>query len=74
MPVIQCGVFKGINRAHFVDRREFEGTIQEQKEAAYQYVLEKINLAKSIITHRKAQPAKLDELGKARFVVPSYSF
>lgn len=28
-PVIQCGVFKGINRSHFVDRREFEGTIQE---------------------------------------------
>ena len=29
-PVIQCGVFKGTNRAHFVDRREFEGSIQEQ--------------------------------------------
>lgn len=41
MPVIQCGVFKGTNRAHFVDRREFEGSIQEQMEAAYQYVLEK---------------------------------
>lgn len=40
-PVIQCGVFKGTNRAHFVDRREFEGSIQEQMEAAYQYVLEK---------------------------------
>lgn len=26
MPVIQCGVFKGTNRAHFVDRREFEGS------------------------------------------------
>ena len=43
-PVIQCGVFKGTNRAHFVDRREFEGSIQEQMEAAYQYVLEKINM------------------------------
>lgn len=32
MPVIQCGVFKGTNRAHFVDRREFEGSIQEQME------------------------------------------
>ena len=41
MPVIQCGVFKGTNRAHFVDRREFEGSIQEQMEAAYQYVLAK---------------------------------
>ena len=28
-PVIQCGVFKGTDRAYFVDRREFEGSIQE---------------------------------------------
>lgn len=28
---------------NFVDRREFEGPIQDQMEAAYQYVLEKIN-------------------------------
>lgn len=47
-PVIQCGVFKGTNRAHFVDRREFEGSIQEQMEAAYQYVLEKINMGMTI--------------------------
>ena len=42
-PVIQCAVFKGTDRACFVDRREFEGPIQEQMEAAFQYVLEKIN-------------------------------
>ena len=48
MPVIQCGVFKGKNRAHFVDRREFEGSIQEQMDAAYQYVLEKINMGMTI--------------------------
>ena len=47
-PVIQCGVFKGTTRAHFVDRREFEGSIQEQMEAAYQYVLEKINMGMAI--------------------------
>ena len=47
-PVIQCGVFKGTNRAYFVDRREFEGSIQEQMEAAYQYVLEKINMGMTI--------------------------
>lgn len=47
-PVIQCGVFKGTKRAHFVDRREFEGSIQEQMEAAYQYVLEKINMGMTI--------------------------
>lgn len=42
-PVIQCAVFKGKDRAYFVDRREFEGSIQNQMEAAFQYVLEKIN-------------------------------
>ena len=47
-PVIQCGVFKGTNRAHFVDRREFGGSIQEQMDAAYQYVLEKINMGMTI--------------------------
>ena len=42
-PVIQCAVFKGTDRAYFVDRREFKGSIQEQMEAAFQYILEKIN-------------------------------
>lgn len=42
-PVIQCAVFKGRDRAYFVDCREFEGSIQEQMEDAFQYVLEKIN-------------------------------
>lgn len=42
-PVIQCAVFKGKDRAYFVDRREFEGSIQDQMEVAFQYVLEKIN-------------------------------
>lgn len=42
-PVIQCAVFKGKDRAYFVDRRELEGSIQNQMEAAFQYVLEKIN-------------------------------
>lgn len=47
-PVIQCGLFKGKDRAYFVDRREFEGPIQEQVESAYQYVLEKINMGMEI--------------------------
>ena len=46
--LISWGVFKGTNRAHFVDRREFEGSVQEQMEAAYQYVLEKINMGMTI--------------------------
>lgn len=47
-PVIQCGIFKGTDRAYFVDRRELEGTIQDQVEAAFQYVLEKINMGMKI--------------------------
>lgn len=42
-PVIQCAVFKGKDRAYFLDRWEFEGSIQEQMDAAFEYVLEKIN-------------------------------
>ena len=45
---IQCGVFKGDNRAIFVDRREFTGPIQNQIEEAYKYVLSKINLGAKI--------------------------
>lgn len=47
-PVVQCGIFKGKDRAYFVDRREFEGSVQEQMEAAFQYVLEKINRGMTI--------------------------
>lgn len=42
-PVIQCAVFKGRDRAYFVDRREFDGPLQDQIEEVFQYVLEKIN-------------------------------
>lgn len=47
-PIIQCGLFKGTDRAYFVDRREFDGPIQGQVDAAYQYVLEKINMGMQI--------------------------
>lgn len=47
-PVIQCGLFKGKDRAYFADRREFDGPIQNQVDAAYQYVLEKINMGMQI--------------------------
>lgn len=47
-PVIQCAVFKGTTRAYFVDHREYDGAIQDQVEAAFQYVLEKINLGMQI--------------------------
>ena len=47
-PVIQCAVFKGYTRAYFIDRREFDGPVQQQVEFAYQYVLEKINMGMQI--------------------------
>jgi predicted HTH transcriptional regulator len=47
-PVVQCGIFKGIDRAYFIDRREFEGSIQEQVDVAFHYVLEKINMGMKI--------------------------
>jgi len=46
--VIQCAIFKGVDRSIFVDRREISGSIQNQVEAVYQYVLEKINLGAKI--------------------------
>lgn len=45
---IQCAVFKGNTRTIFVDRREFEGSVYEQLEEAYKYVLAKINLGARI--------------------------
>ena len=47
-PGIQCGLFKGKDRAYFADRKEFDGPIQNQVDAAYQYVLEKINMGMQI--------------------------
>lgn len=45
---IQCALFKGINRAVFVDRREFDGPVYTQIEEAYQFVLKHINLGATI--------------------------
>ncbi len=41
---IQCGVFKGTNRAVFVDRKEYAGPIYEQIDEAYQFVLRNIRM------------------------------
>ena len=41
---IQCGVFKGTNRAVFLDRKEYDGPIYEQIEEAYQFVLRNIRM------------------------------
>lgn len=45
---IQCALFKGVDRAVFIDRREFGGPIYNQIEEAYQFVLKHINLGATI--------------------------
>ncbi len=45
---IQCALFKGEDRALFIDRREFAGPIYDQIEEAYRFVLKHINLGATI--------------------------
>lgn len=45
---IQCALFKGEDRAVFIDRREFTGPIYDQIEEAYQFILKHINLGATI--------------------------
>lgn len=42
--IVQCGVFKGTDRAVFVDRKEYGGPIYEQIDEAYQFVLRNIRM------------------------------
>lgn len=49
LPVkIQCAVFKGTTRSIFINRREYEGSIQVQVERAYEFVLQHIRLGAKI--------------------------
>lgn len=45
---IQCAVFKGSNRAVFLDRKEYEGPLYAQIDEAYQFVLRNIRLGAEI--------------------------
>ena len=45
---IQCAVFKGIVRDIFITRKEFAGSIYEQIDEAYHFVLQHINLGSRI--------------------------
>lgn len=45
---IQCALFKGEDRALFIDRREFAGPIYDQIEEAYRFVLKHIDLGATI--------------------------
>ncbi|MDE6852904.1 MAG: winged helix-turn-helix transcriptional regulator, partial [Lachnospiraceae bacterium] len=46
--VIQCAVFKGTNRAVFLDRKEYDGPLYEQIDEAYKFVLRNIRLGAEI--------------------------
>ena len=45
----QCGVFKGITKAVFVDRREYTGPLWKQIDEAFQFVLRNIHLGATIV-------------------------
>lgn len=45
---IQCAVFKGTDRDVFIDRKEYDGDIVAQLDAAYEYVLRNINMGSEI--------------------------
>lgn len=45
---IQCGMFKGTTRAVFVDKRDYEGSLWQQAEDAFQFVLRNIRLGAKI--------------------------
>ena len=45
---IQCAVFKGTNRAVFLDRKEYEGPLYAQIDEAYRFVLRNIRMGAEI--------------------------
>lgn len=45
---IQCVVFKGTDRDVFIDRKEYDGDIVAQLDAAYEFVLRNINMGSEI--------------------------
>ena len=53
---IQCAVFKGTVRDIFITRKEFTGSIYEQIEDAYNFVLQHIDLDKEAIEVQKILP------------------
>ena len=44
----QCAVFAGTDRGEFIDKRDFEGPLYEQIEAAYTFVLRNIRLGAKV--------------------------
>ena len=46
--VVQCGCFKGSTRDNFIDRKEFDGPIDNQIEEAYNFLLRHLNMETTI--------------------------
>ena len=45
---VQCAVFKGTNRAYFIDKKEYSGSIFELVESAYDFIIRHINVGLKI--------------------------
>ncbi len=45
---IQCGMFKGMTRSVFIDKRDYDGMLWQQVEDAFQFVLRNIRLGAKI--------------------------
>ena len=45
---IQCGLFKGTNKVHFLDRKEFDGSVLEQIENAITFLIQHLNIGAEI--------------------------
>lgn len=46
---MQCGVFRGKTKVTFIDHREYSGSVIDQIDAAYDYILSKINVGIEIV-------------------------
>ena len=74
---VRCGVFKGDDKSVFVDRRVFEGPVDELVEKSLSYILAKINLGCDFVGARRRDtyeipPEALRELIVNAFVHRSY--
>ncbi|MBQ3921750.1 MAG: putative DNA binding domain-containing protein, partial [Spirochaetales bacterium] len=45
---IQCGLFKGTDKVHFLDRKEFDGSVLEQIENAINFLIQHLNIGAEI--------------------------
>jgi len=45
---IQCGLFKGTEKVHFLDRKEFDGSVLEQIENAITFLIQHLNIGAEI--------------------------